>query len=360
MKRVRWCGVFIVGLIWTAWPVIAQTWVLDPQAGWQDVADLPQGEYLTAISQIKQQLASGKSGDGVAALEQLKADFPELAGGDLEVFIEAEKIYAKRNLGKAGKLYKEFLDTWPDSPLQPAAMERYFSIGTAFLQGQKRTFLWVLRLPAFDDGVNIMRNIADKAGNSPIALRALQVTAENQERRKRFIEAYHTWAEIAARWPTGAEGRDALLRMARALHASYDGPDYDESVLRGAQSYFEDYMQRYPQIAEELKLSETLRLITEQLAYKQYEVGRYYERIGNQDAAHRHYRQVIEQWPDTGVAQMAAERLGPDTEPPVKPTFRRKLFNAAGGFLDNWFGLKLLFGSSEAQSDGTNATLNIE
>lgn len=354
MKMAVWFPVLIAAFGLPALAKEPQTWVLDPQSGWQNVSDLPQGQYLMAIARLKQQLASGKSDDVVAALEQLKADFPDLAGGDLDAFIEAEKIYAKHDLGKAGKRYKEFLDTWPDSPLQPAAMERYFSIGAAFLQGQKRTFLKVLRLPAFDDGVEIMRHIADKAGNSPIALRALQVTAENQERRKQFIEAYHTWAEIASRWPTGPAGRDALLRMGTALHASYNGPQYDSSVLRAAQIYFEDYIQRYPQIAEELNLAETLNTITEQLAYKEYEVGLYYERVGKPQAAHLYYRKVLEQWPNTSVAQMAAERLGPAPEPLVKPTFRRTVVHATERLLDNWFGLKLLFGGGD--ENGSNET----
>jgi len=259
----------------------AETWHLNPQSGWQNVSDLPEGTYLLAISQLKQQLAAGKSGDVLAALESLKTDYPDLAGADLDAFIAAEKIYITGNLGKAGKLYKVFLETWPDSPLQPVVMERYFSIGAAFLQGQKRVFLGVLRLNAFDDGVDIMHIIADKAGNSPLSLRALQTLAENQERKKKFVDAYHTWAEISTRWPTGSEGRDALLRMGRALHASYNGAQYDATVLQGAKTYFEDFVQRYPQLAEDLQMAETLKLITEQLAYKQYEVGFYYERAGN-------------------------------------------------------------------------------
>lgn len=347
MKTQAFYGWLVAAGVILAATAAAETWHLDPQEGWRNVADLPEGEYLLAVSKLKQQLASGDSGDVVAVLESLKKDYPNLAGGDLDAFIKAEKIYAKRNLGKAGKLYKVFLDTWPDSPFQPVVMERYFSIGAAFLQGQKRIFLGVLRLPAFDDGVSIMRVIADKAGNSPIALRALQVTAENQERRKKFIDAYHTWAEISVRWPTGAEGRDALLRMARALHASYDGADYDASVLGGARSYFEDFIQRYPQIAEELKLAETLTLITEQLAYKHYEVGQYYERSGNLDTAHTYYQRVMAEWPETSAAQMAAVRLGPDPSPAVKPTVRRKLFDVSGKFMDNWFGLKLLWPSNK-------------
>lgn len=327
----------------------AQTWHLDPQAGWRDVDDIPDGQYLLALSRIKQHLASGDSKAVLAALESVKAEHPDLAGGDLDDFIAAEKTYAKGHLGKAARQYKDFLDKWPDSALQPAVLERYFSVGAAFLQGQKRRFLGIFRLPAFDEGVAIMRDIADRSGNAPVSLRALQVTAENQERRKQFIPAYHTWAEISSRWPTGPEGRDALLRMARALHTSYDGPDYDAAVLHSAAVYFEDYIMRYPQIAEELNLAAMLTTITEQLAHKHYEVGFYYERAGNIDTAHKYYNEVIAQWPTTAAAQMSANRMTPTAPPAVKQTVRRTLFDATTSFLDSWFGVKLIFGGNESE-----------
>lgn len=355
MKTQTLYGWLTIAVLLLSVTAIAETLHLDPQTGWRNVDELPEGKYLLAISELKQQLVAGDDNDVLTALESLKNDYPDLAGGDLDAFIAAEEIYTKGNLGKAGKLYKVFLETWPDSPLQPVALERYFSIGAAFLQGQKRVFLGILKFPAFDDGVSIMRTITDKAGNSPMALRALQVTAENQERRKKFIDAYHSWAEISVRWPTGAEGRDALLRMGRALHASYDGAEYDATVLSGAQSYFEDFIARYPQIAEELKLADTLSLITEQLAYKHYEVGFYYEKSGNLDTAHKHYRETIAQWPSSSAAQMAASRLEPDPSPATKQTTRRKMFDVAGSFLDNWFGLKLIFAPGKETPTAENS-----
>ena len=141
MKLSMWCMWLIAASVFSATAVQAQTWLLDPLQGWRDVADLPEGQYLMAVSDIRQQLAGGRRADVVAALKSLQTDYPDRAGGDLDAFIAAEKIYAKGDLGKAGKRYKEFLDIWPDSPLQPAAMERYFSIGAAFVLGQKRIFL---------------------------------------------------------------------------------------------------------------------------------------------------------------------------------------------------------------------------
>jgi outer membrane protein assembly factor BamD (BamD/ComL family) len=321
----------------------AETYHLSGENSWQNAADTPEGEYLLAMSKIKQQLLTGKKSDVVKALEQLKSDFPDMAGAEIEAYLDAEKLYAKSKWYKAATAYKKFIDAWPDSILQPAALERIYSIGTAYLQGQKRSFIKIIRLPAFDTGVGLMRDVSDRAGNAPIGLRAMTTLAENQERKKQFVEAYYTWQEIADRWPTGQTRQTAVLRMAQSLHASYDGAPYDASVLESARSYFIDYETRYPQDAKRLEVNETLALITEQLAYKEYNTGFYYERTDHIFAAHQSYQKVLAQWPDSKAARMAQARLTPDAVSPIKMTNRRRVVNGTTRFLDSWFGIDTMF-----------------
>lgn len=324
--------------------VSAKTFYLNADKGWQDVADDPQAEYLLSVSKIKQQLLTGTQSDVVSALETLKSNFPDLAGAEIDSYLEAEKLYADANWYKAATAYRQFIDAWPDSVLQPAAMERIYSIGTAFLQGQKRSFVKLLKVPAFDTGMDLMHDISDRAGNSPMALRALTTLAENQEQKEQFKDAYYTWQEISDRWPTGQTGKNALLRKAQALHASYDGAPYDVSVVESARSYYEDYM-NHPLVddAERQKIQETIALITEQVAYKNYETGFYYERTGKPDAANQYYQKVLTNWPNSKAAKMAQARLVPDAVPPSPNTFRRRVADGTGRFLDSWFGLEPIF-----------------
>jgi tetratricopeptide (TPR) repeat protein len=321
----------------------AKTYRLSGEKGWQNVADDPESEYLLAMSNIKQQLLTGTEADIVKALESLKNDFPDMAGNEIESYLEAEKLYAKAKWYKAATAYKKFIQAWPDSILQPAAMERLYSIATAYLQGQKRVFIKVLKLPAFDTGVELMRDVADRAGSGPMGLRALTTLAESQEKKKLFLDAYYTWQEIADLWPTGKTKQTATLRMAQTLHASYDGTQYDSTVIEKARSYFQDYNTQYPEDAARLGVPETINLITEQLAYKQYEAGFYYERTGKPDVAVRYYEKVQKEWPNSKAAGMAQARMAPDAAPAIKMTPRRRVVNGTTRFLDNWFGLEPLF-----------------
>ncbi|RKY13122.1 MAG: hypothetical protein DRP52_03535 [Planctomycetota bacterium] len=343
-------GIRKIGMVLAALSILtglgtAKTYHLSGENNWQNTADTPEGEYLLAVSKIKQQLLTGTKSNVVKALEQLKSDFPNMAGAEIQAYLDAEKLYAQANWYKAAAAYKRFIDAWPISVLQPAALERIYSVATAYLQGQKRVFLGILPLPAFDTGVELMRDVTDRAGNAPIALRSLTTLAENQERKEKFVEAYYTWQEIADRWPTGQTRQRAVLRMAQSLHASYDGTPYDATVLASARSYFEDYKTRYPQDAERLEINETITLIAEQLAYKEYETGFYYERTGHLDAANRSYHKVLAQWPDSKAAQMAQARLMPDAVSPIKMNLRRRTVTGTTKFLDKWFYLEPLFSS---------------
>ncbi|MDH4202364.1 MAG: tetratricopeptide repeat protein [Phycisphaerae bacterium] len=347
MPDLRRTWIFLAMLATLVAAGSAETYRLSDEKGWQNVAEDPESEYLLAVSKIKQQLLTGTNADVVDALESLKKDFPEMAGTEIDAYLEAEKLYADAKWYKAATAYKKFIDAWPDSILQPAALERLYSIATAYLQGQKRVFIKILKLPAFDTGVDLMNDVADRAGNGPLALRALTTLAESQEQKKKFLDAFATWQQIADQWPTGNARQTATLRMARALHASYDGAQYDEALIEKARAYFQDYNTRYPEDAARLGVPETIDLIHEQLAYKQYETGFYYERTGKPDVAKQYYQKVLKDSPDSKAATMAQARMAPDAVSPIKMTTRRRVVNGTTVFLDNWFGLEPLFNGRE-------------
>jgi outer membrane protein assembly factor BamD (BamD/ComL family) len=176
-----------------------------------------------------------------------------------------------------------------------------------------------------------------------LGLRALTTLAQTQEDKKELLDAYYTWQEIADRWPTGKTKQNAILRMAQTLHASYEGTQYDATVLESAETYFEDYLNQYPDDAARLDIAKTLRMIKEQRAFKEYDTGFYYERTGKPEAANSYYNNVISKWPDSKAAQMARSRMTPDAAPANKKTIRRGVTDGFSGFLDSWFWLEPVF-----------------
>ena len=285
--------------------VSAETWRLQPSGGWKAVSAQTEDKYLLAVAEIKQLVSTGQTQAVSEALNKLKTDFPEIAGPDLDAFIEAEILFSEGKFVKAVRGYDKLLTKFPGSKLYHAALDRQFAIATAFLAGQKKPVLKVFKMRGYAEGARVMEKITDRAGGAPIGTRAALAVAKSLERRGKFDQAYHKWSEISSQWPTGQLGRNALLGMARCKHAAYRGPRYDASNLISARSYYENFKSRYPADAEQMDISDRLKQINEQLAYKQFEIGRYYQQTRSIPSANLYYQMVIDNWPNSTAAKMA-------------------------------------------------------
>lgn len=318
-----------------------QTWVLGEEGEWKNLSTLEDGDYLLSIARIKQYVAEGNARSIAKKLNQIKTDYPELAGPDLDSYMKGEILFAKGKWSKASMQYDKFLDSYAESWLYSAALERQFSIGTAFLGGQKRRVIKILKLAAYEEGEKIMEKLADRAGDAPIAKRALIANARSYEKREKFLDAYEAWAEVSNRWPTGETGKLAMLKMAETLHSAYKGPRYDPSSLKSARIYYKDFEDRHPELSEKYKIGENIHMIDEQAAYKQFQIAEYYHRTDSLQAANIYYNSVIENWPGSNAAKMAEEKMrkinSPEGQESAQKDFKRKLFDRGNDLLDNWF-----------------------
>ncbi|MHC4394570.1 MAG: tetratricopeptide repeat protein [Planctomycetota bacterium] len=290
--------------------VSAKTWHLAQSQQWRTVSAESQDKYLLAVAEIKQLVNAGRTEAASNALIKLKEDFPEIAGLDLDAFIKAEMLFAKGKFAKAAKAYDKLVTEHPESELYEAALERQFAIATAFLAGRKRPILKVFKIRGYSAGAKIMGNISDRAGEAPIAIKAAISVAESLEKRGKFNEAYFEWSQISSRWPTGQTARNALFGMARCKHAAYRGPKYNASELISAKSYYENFKLRYPKDAEKIGIDKILRQIDEQQAYKQFNIGQYYQKTGNKQSANLYYQLVLDDWPKSEAAEKAKQKMG--------------------------------------------------
>jgi outer membrane protein assembly factor BamD (BamD/ComL family) len=293
----------------------AETWRLEQGRDWSAISEGSRAGYVLAVSEIKGLVQEGRTEAVKKALAALKEDFPEVAGPDLDVFMEAEVLFSEGKFTKAVRAYDRLLTEYPSSRLYEAVLEREFAIATAFLGGEKKQVLKFFKIRGYSEGEKVMGRIADRAGDAPIGVRASVAVAESLEKRGKFEDAYQKWSEISSRWPTGQMGRDSLLGMARCKHAAYRGPNYSISNLISARSYYENFQQRYPREAESFDIAGKLRQIEEQQAYKQFMTGEYYKKSGNNESAIFYYEMVLEEWPESVAAKMAKKAMsGGDAE----------------------------------------------
>ncbi len=300
----------------------AETWKLGEDKDWKEVEQTPQNKYLQAVRELKTIVNEGKTKEIEAAVEQLKSDYPKIAGKDLDLYVKGEKYYAAGKFTKAVNAYDNLMVKHPKSPLYGAALDREFSIGQAFLQGHKKRILGIFKMKSYASGIKVMDKVAARGGDSPIALKANLAVAKHYEEKKKYDDAYERWSQISHRWPTGENGKESLLAMARCKHAAYRGPDYDSSYLVSAKSYYENFRLRYPEDAKDYEIDKRIEQIIQQLSYKQYTIAEYYRRTGKDEPAKMYCRLVEEEWPDTTGAKAAkkvSDKIDAEAEKPKKP-----------------------------------------
>jgi outer membrane protein assembly factor BamD (BamD/ComL family) len=254
--------------------------------------------------------------DGLKIMERVIDRAGNTPIGAEAAVVVAQKYEEKGQLTKAIRTYDKLLNEQPESESRELVLDRQYGIATAYLGGRKMKVLRVFKMKGYAEGVKIMEKITDRAGlDSPTGLKAAVAVAEHYEKRELFNEAYLKWWEISLQWQTGKPGADALLGMARCSHAAYNNhPEhkrafYDASNLNTAKSCYEKFNLLYPKDAEEIDVDEIIKEIDEQLAYKQFSIGQYYQRTDKSQAANLYFDMVISDWPGTKAAEMAKEML---------------------------------------------------
>jgi len=259
-----------------------------------------------------------------------------LSAESKEALTKANTLFRKGKFGKAVRSYDKFLEGCdPNSELYAEALEKQFHIAKEFLAGRKIRVLGVFKIKGYAAGEKIMERISERAGNATIGLDAAVEVAKSYEERGKFEEEYYDlaylkWSEIfdtydkrlriSSPWPTGEVGKDALLGKARCRHNAYKGPEYDVSGLIGRalipESYYESakglnqrFSRDYSEAVKRFDIEGKLKQINEQVAYKDFSTGRYYQRTGNRQAANLYYQMVIRDWPDSKAAKMANKML---------------------------------------------------
>jgi len=310
---IRTLAIAALLVVWRA-AVAGESLRLD-DTGVLTPVSLEDDKFLLAVSEAKKLVTAGDARAVKAAYDKLKQDYPSLAGVDYDLFVEGEVQFARGKFTPAVRAYDKILNEHRKSPLYEAALDREFQIATGFLEGRKKSVLLVFKLRGYDEGIKMMDKIAERASDTPLALRANIAVAEHYERRQMFNDAHLRWAQIDAEWGAGPVGKDALLAMARNKHAAYnvkpvvERPLYDGAPLVSSRSYYTRFSRIYPEDADRLAVDETIVEIDEQIAFKQYVTAQYYIKADKVQAANLYFDMIVRQWPKTRAAQLARRVL---------------------------------------------------
>lgn len=303
---------------------------------------LGDAEFQKRVSTIKESVGLGPDH------QQAQADFDA-----------AEELFRREKYGEAAKLYKQAAAGWPDSQLEQDAMfkqaesyffaaryaaaekayeklirkypntahldkivTRQFSIAHYWEQYHNYRPRWVTTpnvfnktLPMFDTVGRAMKtyeNIRLNDPTGPLADDAIMASANSYFLRGRYLDADEQYDLLRKEYPRSEHQFEAHLLGLKCKMNKYQGPDYDGTPLEEAKQLVK---QLKVQFAGKLT-SEQKQLVVEadaklnrELALREFNMGRHFENIEWYGSAKMYYAQVLEDYPNTPLAEQARERL---------------------------------------------------
>lgn len=137
----------------------------------------------------------------------------------------------------------------------------------------------------------------------------------------RYFDAADTYEDLRRNYPGSKHVFHATLFELKARMQSYHGDSYDAEPLEKADKLLEMLVNQFPQQSadEEEYLQKEAGTIRNLLASREFTLGQYYEKRGENRAAQFIYEQVARNYQDTGYGNDVKERLAGLQGKPANP-----------------------------------------
>lgn len=282
--------------------------VLDPEADEWRPLEAPAIAEDAVLGEVRRALAGGETRRARRLLDEWIEQNP---GHPREIearLLRGEVEFQRRDYWRAYEIYESVADE-AGGELLDRALRREMDVARAFLAGEKRIVWGFLRLPAYDDGLEILDRIWERAPNTALGEEALRLKADYYYASGEFDLAQEEYAHLAREYPSGRYIRQTLFRAADAANASFPGVEFDDRALLDAEERYRRLQRAFPVYAERQNVGVILDGVRELRATKDLEIARWYEKTGQEGAAEFYYRAVLKDYPGTTAAREAAVHL---------------------------------------------------
>ena len=272
---------------------------------WQQTTSPAEGTVQGELALVRRDVDRGDYRQAVQAAKRFLKLYGDPVAREEVMLLAGEAEMKRGHLFQGYEWFEKQLAEFPGGRFFDRAMDREFEVAEAFLAGKKRVVLVVLRLPARDDGLEILSRIAEHVPGTEMAQRALLRIAEDHFQRAEWADAAEAYDHYVTTFPRGAKVAEAMLKAAQATYDSFTGVGRDETPLIEAEQRYRQFARKFPLSAAEAGVDATLERIRTVRAAKLLEEGRYYERVGKLGPAAFTYRLVLDTYPHTEAANQA-------------------------------------------------------
>lgn len=138
---------------------------------------------------------------------------------------------------------------------------------------------------------------------------------------KRWVDAADAYEDLRMNYPGSPHQFHAHLFELKARVNAYRGASYDSEPLEKADKLLKQIVRAFPEQArqEEEYLGKEGALIRHKLAERDWSMGKYYERRGENRAALVYYQRVAQEYAETQYAGQASEKIAKLKDLPPVP-----------------------------------------
>ena len=141
------------------------------------------------------------------------------------------------------------------------------------------------------------------------ARRAQLMSAFNYYLAQKYTDAINSARRFVTIHPGNAEAPYAQYLIAMSYYQQIPDVTRDQTTTQSAADAFGELIRRYPDTRYAADARLKMDLINDQIAGKEMEVGRYYQRAGQWLAATYHFKNVVDRYQTTTHTPEALERL---------------------------------------------------
>jgi len=283
--------------------------VLDPDSdAWVDAPPTQTDPTAAELDEARSLLARGEPRAARKRLEDWMEANPDHPRYTEALYLLGETYFAASSFWKAYERFSEVSQS-SGGEMFYKAIRRQIDVARAFLSGKKRIVLGFLRVPAYDDGVEILDRVWEQAPGTRYGEESLRLKADYFFDNGDMDLAQDEYVALANEYPNGRYIRQAMLRSAEAAAAAYPGVPFDDRALLEAEARYSRVQDAFPDLAEQERIPDRIDAIRQQRAEKDLYVAKWYERTRRTDAAAFYYKLVLQDWPDTLAAIEARSRL---------------------------------------------------
>lgn len=287
-----------------------ERYIFDQDSGqWRDEEPLA-GPSEGIIGQVRRLLSQNEGRAAEKLIKEYRKDNPQEADDWAELMLlYGDCRLARGDYYRAHQRYGRVLDKFVGTDEYAQAILREMTVAEALLAGNKRRIWGIFRVSAVDEGLEILTDVEQLGMGYRVAEVALHKKAQYYYRTGQFDLAQISYARLASQYPQGKYKCRAMFRSAQSALASFPGVRFDATPLIDARERFLQYEQSCAGDSYRKDIELLVNQIDGKQAEKQFDVARFYRRVGKTNAAIFYYKYVADTWPQTLWAQRASAEL---------------------------------------------------